>query len=475
MHDRGPGAPDLSPNEARAGAPGVTVTSISSVPPIDDPLPEPRPELPEYRGTVDRLAGQADGPVVCLPTLSAECFGLFAALAREQPGRLRIVGWMHSAIPYDLAALRRYEPMIHRFVAVSSRCARMITSAMPGRAADTSIVHYGVPVPDAPPARPSGLGRALRLIYSGRMDYEQKRLPALLAMSRSLRSGGVEHELELIGDGPLSSMVDEAARSMPWITRLAAMEHAMLARRLGAADIFVLASKYEGLSIAMLEAMARGCVPVVTEVSGSADALGPVDARGVGRCGIIVPCPDGHDEGAVGQALAEGVRRAMCAGLGGLSAEAHRVAVERFSLPAMCDAAASVIDAAGADDPRPWPDDVPACACSFTVPPDALDRACGAFTRLSRRRVALWGAGRHTLAIADAARRSGVTVVGVIDDDTSRHGQLVAGWPIVPAPEIAALGATDVVISSALHERAMWDRRGELERLGLNVHRLYAS
>jgi len=95
--------------------------------------------------------------------------------------------------------------------------------------------------------------------------------------------------------------------------------------------------------------------------------------------------------------------------------------------------------------------------------------------QIGERIVALWGAGRHTLAIADAARRSPARVIGVIDDDSARHGQRIAEWGVASARELAERGATDVLISSALHERALWERRGELERLGLRVHRLYAA
>jgi len=41
------------------------------------------------------------------------------------------------------------------------------------------------------------------------------------------------------------------------------------------ADVCVLVSEYEGTSVSMLEAMAAGCVPVVTKVSGTADVIQP--------------------------------------------------------------------------------------------------------------------------------------------------------------------------------------------------------
>jgi glycosyltransferase involved in cell wall biosynthesis len=55
-------------------------------------------------------------------------------------------------------------------------------------------------------------------------------------------------------------------------------------RLLTAADFFVLSSGWEGLSFALLEAMALGLAPVVS------DAVGNVEA--VGDAGIVVPHGD---------------------------------------------------------------------------------------------------------------------------------------------------------------------------------------
>jgi glycosyltransferase involved in cell wall biosynthesis len=50
------------------------------------------------------------------------------------------------------------------------------------------------------------------------------------------------------------------------------------------ADIFVLVSEREGFSFALLEAMANGCAPIVTDV--------PTNVEAVGEHGAIVPFED---------------------------------------------------------------------------------------------------------------------------------------------------------------------------------------
>lgn len=55
---------------------------------------------------------------------------------------------------------------------------------------------------------------------------------------------------------------------------------------LGAADVFVLPSRREGLPVALLEAMAAGVAIVATDVGGVSSALDS------GKCGVLVPADD---------------------------------------------------------------------------------------------------------------------------------------------------------------------------------------
>jgi glycosyltransferase involved in cell wall biosynthesis len=474
-----PQAPGSGPFDRLIGRSGIDVRVLRGMPTINDPIPEPRPEMPLYLSAVHDLHDATGRPVIAIPTLSAECVGLMAAVAQRLPAGIRALGWMHNDIPYDRLTFQHYEPLLHRFVAVSRDIASSLGAALPSRSGDVRLIHYGVPVPEAPIERHrKNLGtpaRPLRLVYAGRMDSEQKRVHALIDASRSLESMEIAHELLLIGDGPASGRIDALIAGRPRIRRVTPTARAKagaITHHLDRADCFVLASRYEGLSIAMLEAMARGCVPVVTRVSGALDAVTP---PGEAPCGVVVETPPGVDDPGVGPALAQGIQHALTLGLPSLSHAAHRRARERFSLDSMCDAASALADEVAHDPPRAWPADRPAVAGDFTVPPDAAERLRRALASLQGRTVALWGAGRHTRRVAADAHHTADAIVAVLDDYDDAAPRTIGPWPIARADQLRALGVTDVLISTALHEPMLWARRGELERLGLRVHRLYAA
>lgn len=74
------------------------------------------------------------------------------------------------------------------------------------------------------------------------------------------------------------------------LTGLAVLEGALppeqIQVRLAESDIFVLASRWEGISNAMLEALAAGCPVVATSIPGTREAIGESSAA------LLVPVDD---------------------------------------------------------------------------------------------------------------------------------------------------------------------------------------
>ena len=110
---------------------------------------------------------------------------------------------------------------------------------------------------------------AVIFLYTGRFSPE-KRLPWFLRLWR--QAAGALGRAVLVGDGPERSAIEaEAAAADGRILILAPREE--LAGVYAAADVFVLPSASEGLSNALLEAMASGLAPLASNVGGTAETV----------------------------------------------------------------------------------------------------------------------------------------------------------------------------------------------------------
>jgi FkbM family methyltransferase len=94
--------------------------------------------------------------------------------------------------------------------------------------------------------------------------------------------------------------------------------------------------------------------------------------------------------------------------------------------------------------------------------------------RLGHRRIALYGGGTHTRAVAPwFGARETVEVVAILDDDRGLLGMEIAGVPIHHPGEIGRLGVEAVLISSDSFEDLLWRRAQGLRGAGVPVFRLY--
>jgi glycosyltransferase involved in cell wall biosynthesis len=149
----------------------------------------------------------------------------------------------------------------------------------------------GVPVPDAPWQPRPDWHVAPRAVFVGRLAPE-KGLDRLIAAWPEVRSRHPAARLTLVGEGPERPLLAEQ------IARLGLTEAVELpgaaadpTARLRAADLFVLPSREEGMSVALLEAMALGMPLVASAIPGNCrlitagvhGQLAPDDPKGLAR------------------------------------------------------------------------------------------------------------------------------------------------------------------------------------------------
>lgn len=128
----------------------------------------------------------------------------------------------------------------------------------------------------------------LKLLATGRLVWK-KGFDYLLAVMARLLKRDVSFTLEILGDGPLKSHLRFSIDDLglhDHVTLVGGVSSKEVLTRLQQTDVFVLSSFEEGISNAVLEAMASG-VPVVTTSAG-----GMREAVTDGREGYVVPVRD---------------------------------------------------------------------------------------------------------------------------------------------------------------------------------------
>jgi glycosyltransferase involved in cell wall biosynthesis len=175
-------------------------------------------------------------------------------------------------------------------VGVSAAVSREIASLAPGIEARQWTIPYGVTVPAEFRTSIPREGGRLLAAYAGRVVRFQKRALDLLSIARELEVRQQAVEITVAGVG--TELMEFLEAAMPLVlTRhlryVGGLTNEEVLRLLAASEVFVLPSSFEGLPISLLEAMAHGCVPVVTAIrSGVPEAIRD------GENGFLVPVGD---------------------------------------------------------------------------------------------------------------------------------------------------------------------------------------
>lgn len=180
---------------------------------------------------------------------------------------------------------------------------------------------------DAPWAPPPGWPAAGPVVVTVGRLVPAKGLDILLRAWRSVADAVPEARLVLVGDGPLRGECEAIIRALGLVDSVVLVgSRPDVPEILRHSELYVSASRTEGMSNALLEALASGLALVATRVGGAEDTVDD-DMNG-----LLVP--EG-DAAALGSALREilsdeGKRRAM-------GAASRRVATERFALEKIVD------------------------------------------------------------------------------------------------------------------------------------------
>jgi glycosyltransferase involved in cell wall biosynthesis len=251
-----------------------------------------------------------------------------AALATRRAGRALIVVTRRTVLPVGAGFLGRAKyALCHRIICISEAVRRQCLSAGLPEAKLTVIPDFvdcrhfdPAAVPAVPPAGEQAL------LSSGRLAPEKGHSVLLQAMAKVVKHTPTAR-LRICGEGKERAAL-EAQVSALGLTRAVEFTGFLTDTRasLAAADVFVMPSLFEGLGVAVLEAMAMARPVVATDAGGLPESV--VD----GETGRLVPKGDA-------EALAEAILSMLSspATARAMGAAGRRRAQERFDRPQIVD------------------------------------------------------------------------------------------------------------------------------------------
>jgi glycosyltransferase involved in cell wall biosynthesis len=246
---------------------------------------------------------------------------------RRPPSVFTPHGWSWLVGGWMAPVYRLFErimmPVTTAVVAVSPEERSDGRAVIGAKAARIQVIPNGVDVGRFHPEGPVAERSADPLIVSvGRLCYARAPDLAVAALAR-MQTPAVR--LRLIGDGEDRAAVEKQVQALGLTGRVELTGFRPdPAPDLRAADVIMVPSRYDGMALVLLEAMACGAAVVATQVPGSS---------ALGEAGLVVPTEDPQALAAAADALLADPDRRRRLGLA-----ARKRAVEQYSLKRSLDA-----------------------------------------------------------------------------------------------------------------------------------------
>jgi glycosyltransferase involved in cell wall biosynthesis len=212
----------------------------------------------------------------------------------------RRLGVLHSDFPGLARWLPGLRGLLDGVLCVSRPLLELVQRSLPELAGErTAWLPYPVARDRTEAPQPPPGGRPLVLGFAGRLSFAQKRVDRFPRLLRELTAAGVNFRFEVLGEGPQAGWLQRQLAGEPRVRFHGRLSGEAYWRVLRGWDVMVFASDYEGLPIALLEALAVGVVPVFPAIGSGGDDY----ARGV-RPDLLYPAGDTAAAAAVIRRLA---------------------------------------------------------------------------------------------------------------------------------------------------------------------------
>lgn len=157
-------------------------------------------------------------------------------------------------------------------IAVSERVRREALRRLPWH--EIRTVALGVEVPATLPERVPLPG--FRVVFAGRLDHGQEGVLHLPEIVRRVLEDGIDVRVEVLGDGPDRHALQRRLATDGVSDRVllrGAVDAETAQATFARSDALLMPTFHDGPLVTLLEAMAQGCVPVVSQRPGHTDAI----------------------------------------------------------------------------------------------------------------------------------------------------------------------------------------------------------
>lgn len=200
----------------------------------------------------------------------------YATIAKKLFGeKFRLIQVVHSDAASSYNNWERYCEYCDYTLCVSSKIKNKCISIKPDKAGqiDSILMTYKVQTDQH---FYSDKEKRIRIGWAGRLVKTSKRADLLIEIVELLDKKEINYVLEIAGEGEclagLQSYIKKSKKE-ECVKCLGYMQQEQMADFWKNIDIFLSMSEEEGASLAMIESMSYGCVPVVTNVSGVSDVI----------------------------------------------------------------------------------------------------------------------------------------------------------------------------------------------------------
>lgn len=232
----------------------------------------------KYKDSIYHVMDVIRQNLPCSILVNRQGAGLIAAVLMKHlyPGKVHVISISHTDRIWLHRRVGLLQNEIDDMICVSSQIANVLHSKF---GVNRNKLHYKlspIEFQRRPRISYSDANSPIQIGYAARLTKAQKRVDLLLPLILKLDELGVNYQMNIAGTGDYLSKLQtfvEERRLDKRVHVLGLLSSSEMEKFWNEQDIYINVSEYEGTSLAMLEAMAHGVVPIVTLVSGVTDVV----------------------------------------------------------------------------------------------------------------------------------------------------------------------------------------------------------